>query len=144
MSFHSNKAKLGCIAGVAIVGMAAFFHTPTEWDAVRSRSQVARAPIDPRSSLAQTAGRVFYGQSCSGCHFVKGVWCYHGISLEHAAEKYDPTTLRRLIRNPKSVRPQFHMPAQDKVTDAEIEAMVDFLVSLPHSQTSSISILEHH
>jgi hypothetical protein len=36
------------------------------------------------------------------------------------------------------------MPAQDKVTDAEIEAMVDFLVSLPHSQTSSISILEHH
>jgi mono/diheme cytochrome c family protein len=132
------------MAGVVVAGAAALLHTPAEWDAVRPSSRVDRVEIDTNSPLVQKALRVFQGQSCSACHCLKGVWCYHGIPLEGSAEKYDPDTLRRFIRNPKLVDARAHMPLQEKITNTEIDAIASFLFELPRTQTNANSTLEHH
>jgi mono/diheme cytochrome c family protein len=101
-------------------------------------------PLDPDSPLVQAAARVFRGRSCAGCHYLKNIWGYDGLPLDHAAEKYDRDTLKRFIRNPKSVNARTLMPPQDKTTDAEIDAIANLLAGLPRAGTNSSSSHEHH
>jgi cytochrome c1 len=62
--------------------------------------------------------------------------------LDRAANKYDADTLRRYIRNPKSVDPASPMPPQPSITDIQLDAIVNFLTGLP--KTTNNASPEHH
>ena len=89
------------------------------------------------SPATKEARRLFLGRNCLGCHFFAGVLGRDGLDLSLSAAKYDAATLRRYIRNPKSVTPNALMPAQDKLDEASLEAMAAFLESLLSKPTNS-------
>jgi mono/diheme cytochrome c family protein len=141
-NFHS--VKFWSLVILAAAGTSALFHAPLESRAARSNPQAPTAPLDTNSPVIQAAARLFQGKSCAGCHFLRGIWCCNGIPLDHAAKKYDEATLRRFIRNPKSVDPQSLMPAQKMVTDSDIDAMASFLSCHPTAKNNSPATHDHH
>jgi cytochrome c1 len=60
-----------------------------------------------------------------------------GVALDFSGVKYDAATLRRLIRDPKSVDVHALMPPQDKISDAQLDAIVNFLAGLPGPGSNS-------
>jgi mono/diheme cytochrome c family protein len=128
------------LVGCGIIGI---FRLPTSSDAARSQAvRQSVVPIDPNSPQAQAAAQVFHGPSCAGCHYLAGIWGHTGVALDFAGIKYDREALRRYIRNPKSVAPHALMPPQDKMSDAELDRIVNFLAGLPGPGTNSAH--EHH
>jgi hypothetical protein len=80
---------------------------------------------------------VFHGPSCAGCHYLTVVWGHDGLALDDAGVKYDADTLRRYVRNSKSVDARALMPAQDKISDVPIDKIVCFPAGLPGPETNS-------
>lgn len=133
-----NKIKVWALATLVGAGLTGIFLLPASSDAARSKTaQQEVVPIDTNSPLAQTAAQVFHGPSCAGCHYLAGIWGHTGVALDFAGVKYDNNTLRRYIRTPKSVDPHALMPPQDKVSDAEMDRIVNFLAGLPGPGTNS-------
>jgi mono/diheme cytochrome c family protein len=133
-----KKLKFWGILTLAGAGVAGIFLLPTS--SVASRPSPAAqevVAVNPDSPLAQAAARVFHGPSCAGCHFLTGIWGHDGVALDYAGIKYDAATLRRYIRNPKSVDEHAHMPPQNNISDAGIDAIVNFLAGLPGPGTNS-------
>jgi mono/diheme cytochrome c family protein len=133
-----NKLKVWALVALVGAGLTGIFLLPTSSDAARSKdAQKDIVPINTNSPLAQAAAQVFHGPSCAGCHYLAGIWGHSGVALDFAGVKYDADTLRRYIRNPKSLNPHALMPPQDKISDADIDRIVNFLVGLPGPGTDS-------
>lgn len=142
-SFRPNKLRSGSLLALAAAGVVGFFRIPAPSEASRNRHAPGEVvAVNPDSPLAQAAARVFHGPSCAGCHFLTGIWGHDGRALDRAANKYDADTLRRYIRNPKSVDPASLMPSQPSITDAQLDEMVNFLTGLP--KTTNNASPEHH
>ena len=138
-----TKIKFWALAAVVACGIGGIFLLPATSDAARSKAaQETMVPIDLDSPQAQAAAQVFHGPSCAGCHYLAGLWGHTGVALDFAGVKYDRVTLRRYIRNPKSVDPSALMPPQEKVSDAELDRIVNFLAGLPGPGTNFLH--EHH
>jgi mono/diheme cytochrome c family protein len=133
-----NKIKFWGIALLAIVGGVGIFLLPASSSASRTKPEAQEAaPVDLTSPVAQAAAQVFHGPSCAGCHYLTGVWGHVGVALDFSGVKYDAATLRRLIRDPKSVDVHALMPPQDKISDAQLDAIVNFLAGLPGPGSNS-------
>ena len=142
-SDFKNKIKFWGIALLLVAGGVGIFLIPATSSASRTPPRPHEVtPVDMTSPTAQVAAQVFHGPSCAGCHYLTGVWGHVGVALDFSGVKYDAATLRRLIRNPKSVDPHALMPPQPNISDAELDAIVDFLAGLPGPGTNSSH--EHH
>jgi len=139
-SSHCIKMRFGIVAILVALGVTAAFRHSAKSEAVYSAPQ---PHLDVNSPLAQTAARVFHGQSCAGYHYLTGIWGYQGLPLDQAADKYNAENLKRYIRDSRSVNHRALMPPQTKVTDDEIDAIVAFLAGLPRPQTNSLESYEH-
>jgi mono/diheme cytochrome c family protein len=139
-----NKIKFWGVVSLTAAGAAGVFLVPIKSGAARSKAPPrASMFVNTNASLAQAAARVFHGQSCAGCHYLSGLLGREGTPLDRAAEHYDVDTLRRYIRNPRSVDPRSLMPPQQKVTDVQIDAIANFLAELPRNGSNSLLSHEH-
>jgi cytochrome c oxidase subunit 2 len=73
---------------------------------------------------------VFVTNHCQSCHVVAGQGTEFGPDLTHVATRYTADKLANLIRKPTSVNPQANMPAFDKLSDADLKALVAYLMTL--------------
>jgi mono/diheme cytochrome c family protein len=133
-----NKIKFWGMLAVAGAGVVGIFLLPASSVAARSKPAPHEVvAVNPDSLLAQAAARVFHGPSCAGCHYLTGIWGHDGVALDFAGVKYDAATLRRYIRNPKSVDEHSLMPPQDNISEAGIDAIANFLAGLSGPGTNS-------
>lgn len=79
------------------------------------------------------AARSTFEQSCMRCHSLSGGGRGRGPNLGAIGRNPSHTAdwLAKYIRNPKAVKPDSRMPRfDDKLNDADIKALADFLASL--------------
>lgn len=79
-------------------------------------------PASPGEALYQRLG-------CSNCHQIRGIGGTSGPDLTNIGSRQAKAWLFGFLKDPAKVRPGTAMPAV-KATDAEIEALTDYLVTL--------------
>ena len=104
-----------------------------------AENQAKPAP-DPQTDLQMQGKQVFLGQSCVGCHTIKGVSekSEFGPDLTHLASRnkigagikqLTKGNLTSWIANPQAVKPGVKMPPQQLSRD-QLDALVAYLMSL--------------
>jgi quinol-cytochrome oxidoreductase complex cytochrome b subunit len=92
-------------------------------------SQVA--PAGSSQALVDQGHEVFVANKCLSCHVVKGEGVAFGPELTHLASRsFSADKVKALIRNPLAVNPQAGMPAFDKLSDSDLQALVAYLSTL--------------
>ena len=100
----------------------------------------AEPAAEPDTELERRGREVFEGQSCVGCHTIRGVseGADLGPELTHLASRDEigagilPLTeedLRAWVANAQAIKPGAQMPPQELTTD-ELDALVAYLMSL--------------
>jgi len=84
--------------------------------------------VAPKETLL---GKKVYAQyRCDLCHKIGDKGGAIGPELTHVGGKRDTLWLAAQIRDPKSHNPNTQMPAFPQITEGEIRALVDYLISL--------------
>lgn len=102
--------------------------------------QHAEPAPEPTTELAQRGKEVFLGQSCVGCHTIRGVAedGELGPDLTHLATRteigagiipLDAENLHAWIANAQAIKPGAHMPPQE-LQGEQLDALVAYLLSL--------------
>jgi cytochrome c553 len=77
------------------------------------------------------AGKKVYNASkCSNCHTVVASEKSKAPNLSAVGKSHDAAWLAAHVKNPKAHEPMSKMPAFDKLSDAELKAVGEFLASL--------------
>ncbi len=113
-------------AGVAVVALAGL----TYLGAVQQPPGTRTPPSGSSQALVERGHEVFVANKCLSCHVVKGEGTDFGPELTHVGSRYTADRLATLIRNPMSANPQASMPAFDKLSDADLQALVAYLLTL--------------
>jgi nitric oxide reductase subunit C len=93
--------------------------------------QVAGADV---SGDAASRYPLAFQQICVACHKLEGQGGVVGPALDGVADRMTPETLRKHLKDPKSVKPDSLMP-QLPLDEATIEELVAFLSTLKASST---------
>ena len=80
---------------------------------------------DPTSGAA-----VYKASRCSMCHQIGGAGGKMGGVLDGVGSKRDADSLRKIIKDPKSVDPKSRMKAYPSLSDKEMDDLVTYLLSL--------------
>lgn len=72
-------------------------------------------------------GAIAFKQNCMGCHSLGGAGGSSGPALDEIGDKYDAAVIIKYIGDPTSVNPDSRMPAQTDVSDADREAIGEYL-----------------
>ncbi len=113
-------------AGVAVMAMAGL----TYLGGVQAPPGTRTAPSGSPQALVDRGHEVYVANKCQDCHVVKGEGVDFGPELTHVGSGYTADKLMVLMRNPLSVNPQASMPAFDKLSDADLNALVAYLLTL--------------
>ena len=100
--------------------------------------QQQREPVTPSGARGE---QVFLQNTCVACHAIRGLppTADIGPDLTHVGGRSTlgagvidntPDNLRRWIFNPQAIKPGVLMPAYQKLGDADLSALVDYLESL--------------
>jgi mono/diheme cytochrome c family protein len=117
--------------GMAAAGAAVVVVTVlTYFGAVQAPPGTRQAPAGSPQALLDRGHEVFVANKCQGCHVVKGEGTDFGPDLTHVGARLTADKLKALIRDPLSVNPQASMPAFDKLSDSDLQALVTYLLSL--------------
>lgn len=83
------------------------------------------------ASNAVSAGReVFRRQGCLRCHALGGEGGRPAPDLNRVGSRMQPDQIRKMITDPRSIRPDSRMPRYTGLSEAELEALVAYLASL--------------
>ncbi len=82
-----------------------------------------------QGAATERGPQLFVQQGCYGCHTIGRVGTPIGPDLSRIGRRYSASDLRRLLRDPESVRPGAHMPVLE-LTKEEVAALAEFLGSL--------------
>ena len=74
--------------------------------------------------------KVFNASKCSNCHTVEASARSKAPNLSAAGKAHDAAWLAAHVKNPKAHEPMSKMPPFDKLSDAELKAVGEFLASL--------------
>ncbi len=80
-----------------------------------------------------SAGKVTLGAAlfkengCFDCHKIGGVGGSSGPALDDVGSRLDIETMKKQITAPESINPDTEMPAVTDLSDADLQALVDFL-----------------
>jgi mono/diheme cytochrome c family protein len=100
-------------------------------DRMAAGDPVAAGDPSPPSTGAQQGRQLFQTAGCAGCHTVNGQGGKVGPDLSNEGNAgRSPAWLTAQIRDPKSHNPQTIMPAFDKLSDQQVNDLVDYLKSL--------------
>ncbi|MGC2423109.1 MAG: c-type cytochrome [Nitrospirota bacterium] len=79
----------------------------------------------------QKGARLFAQEGCQSCHTVNGIGGKVGPDLTHVGSRLpDREWHIKHLRDPRSVHPQSAMPAFGKLSESDLNALADYLVSL--------------
>jgi ubiquinol-cytochrome c reductase cytochrome b subunit len=112
--------------GLAVVVLAGM----TYLGAVQQPPGTRVAPAGSPQALVDRGREVYVASKCQDCHVIKGEGTDFGPELTHIGSGFTADKLAALIRNPLSVNPQASMPAFDKLTDSDLQALVAYLLTL--------------
>lgn len=84
---------------------------------------VAAAGLSPGAAVFQSRG-------CMNCHALFGKGGSAGPPLDAVGRRLTVEQIERYVRNPKSVNPHSLMPAQNTLSDKELDAVARFLAGL--------------
>ena len=113
-------------AAVAVVALAGL----TYLGSVQAPPGTRTAPSGSPQALVARGHEVFVANKCQGCHVVKGEGVAFGPELTHVGSRYTADKLAKLISNPLSVNPQAGMPAFNNLSDADLKALIAYLLTL--------------
>jgi ubiquinol-cytochrome c reductase cytochrome b subunit len=113
-------------AGVAVVAIAGL----TYLGGVQTPPGTPPVPSGSALALVERGHEVYVANKCQDCHVVKGEGVDFGPELTHVGSGYTADKLAAQIRNPLSVNPQASMPAFNKLSDADLKALIAYLLSL--------------
>jgi ubiquinol-cytochrome c reductase cytochrome b subunit len=113
-------------AGAAVAAVAVL----TYLGSVQTPPGTRTAPAGSPQALIDRGHEVYIANKCQGCHVVKGEGTDFGPELTHIGSGYSADKLKTLIRDPTAVNPQASMPAFDKISDSDLQALVAYLLSL--------------
>jgi cytochrome c oxidase subunit 2 len=88
------------------------------------------APSGSPQALVDRGHEVYVANKCQSCHVVKGEGVDFGPELTHVGSGYTADKLAAQIRNPLSVNPQAGMPAFNNLSDADLKALIAYLLTL--------------
>ena len=113
-------------AGVAVAAVAGL----TYFGVVQAPPGTRTAPAGSPQALVERGHEIYVAGKCQDCHVIKGEGVDFGPELTHVGSGYAADKLAALIHNPLSVNPQASMPAFDKLSDADLRALVAYLLTL--------------
>ena len=113
-------------AAFAVVALAGL----TYLGSVQTPPGTPSVPQGSSQALVDRGHAVFVANKCQSCHVVKCEGVDFGPELTHVGSRYSADKLVSLIRNPVSVNPQASMPAFDKLSNSDLQALVAYLLSL--------------
>jgi len=115
-----------------IIKLIAFFKWVDAIDTNQWPPQpVAEAKMTGALPKETGLGKNVYEQyRCDLCHQISGKGGKVGPDLTHVGAKRDTLWLAEQIRNPKSHKPDAKMPAFPQISKGDIQALVDYLMSL--------------
>ncbi len=89
-------------------------------------------PVLARYRLPEGPGMAVYQKyDCSACHMIGGIGGTSGPDLTHVGSRRpDPEWHKRHLRDPQSVVPGSAMPPFPQMSEEELQALVDYLISL--------------
>jgi ubiquinol-cytochrome c reductase cytochrome b subunit len=91
-----------------------------------------RAPVElaKLSPEFQKGREVYDAQGCSACHILKGAGSAAGPELTKVGARRDVEWLKRFIKNPVSISPNSTMPPYLGLSEDDLNALANYLVSL--------------
>jgi mono/diheme cytochrome c family protein len=135
----------GLALGVLVLGAILFAGGCKKSDTPATSTSGPSAPTGPPSGVAETgphaAGkRAFNSSGCANCHSIGGGAApmpggkgkMRGPDLASVARdpEHTPEWLTEYIRNPQSKKPESRMPRQNRISDDDLKAVVEYLSSL--------------
>ncbi|MBX7133026.1 MAG: cytochrome b N-terminal domain-containing protein [Fimbriimonadaceae bacterium] len=117
-----------------LVAALAFGGSPSPMTGNQDPPRQEEAPVVPNdgiridATLAAKGEALFGSVGCSGCHGILGTRSNGGPDLTDVwKRRQDPAWLKQFIKNPNSKKPGTVMPAFDKLTDAQLSALAEYL-----------------
>jgi ubiquinol-cytochrome c reductase cytochrome b subunit len=102
----------------------------TYFGAVQVPPGTRLAPAGSEQAVVDRGHDLFIANSCQGCHVVNGQGTPVGPELTHIGSSMSAEQMTKLIRNPGSVTPNTRMPAYDKLSDRDVNAIVVYMQTL--------------
>jgi mono/diheme cytochrome c family protein len=87
----------------------------------------------PDDDPAAKAGHAVFTKHCSSCHSVNGAGGAVGPELNvpaNVTEYWNHAALKQFVRNPPSIRRNAKMPTLAELTDADVDAVIAYLVRM--------------
>lgn len=97
--------------------------------------------LESAPPYAVEGAMTYQANQCGTCHTVNGEGMKVGPSLNGLFKRRTKEWVEKQIRNPKSHSPDTIMPSYD-LSPREIEQLVSYLFSLPHTKSISIAGIE--
>jgi len=90
------------------------------------------ASFDPSSWVTDPVRgeQVYKVQKCHICHKIQGRGGSRGRELDALGERRDRDWLRAYVPDPRSRLPDSRMPAFNKIDRSDLEALLDYLMTL--------------
>jgi|GEM_PF-4878648 len=133
----------GLALGVLVLGAIIFAGGCKKSDTPATSTSGPSGPTGPPSGVAETgphaAGKRAFNSHCFNCHSVTGAapmpagkGKMRGPDLATVARdpEHTPEWLTEYIRNPKSKKPESRMPPQNRISEDDLKAVVEYLSSL--------------
>ena len=114
------------VAGGTVILVAGL----TYYGAVQAPPGTRTAPAGSPQALVDHGHEVFVANHCQSCHVVAGQGSAVGPELTHIGGRLTADRLAAQIRKPESLNPNTNMPAFDKISDADLKALVAYLLTL--------------
>lgn len=91
-------------------------------------------PPKPLAAIASSAGKpgetVFKSEGCPACHRIGGIGGEIGPDLTNVGARRDREWIEKQIKDPKSHNPNSIMPAFARLSEKDLEALVNYLSGL--------------
>ena len=98
-----------------------------DWPPQDSADRMSAAERRATGGAGLSRGAAAFQQNCMGCHSIGGSGGSIGPALDTVGTKYDAATIEAIIADPKSVNPNATMPPQTNVSEADRQAIGEFL-----------------
>jgi cytochrome c oxidase subunit II len=96
---------------------------------------------DPEADVFQRGHQAFMRHGCAGCHAIRDTEAVAraGPDLTHmgsrrtlgaATRPHTPENMRQWLLNPEKIKPGVLMPPTENISDDDLEALVDYMLSL--------------
>ena len=96
----------------------------------RARAALKEQPLPAKELVIPPRGDLIFAENCLKCHTVGGKGSTVGPDLSKIGSRRSGEYLEQVIREPSAVFPGTVMPAAENLSVEQVEALVDYLLTL--------------